>query len=464
MLKSMTIGKKIILGFSVVLILLVAVWLVAYEALDTGSKGFDRYRQIARNTNLVGRVQANMLMVQTSAKDFILSGSDEDLKKIENYTEKVNGFLAEAKEQIKNKERAEHVREAEAALTQYRAAFEQVKESQKQSRNMLTDTLNVKGAFLESKLTEIMKASEKQANTAVAFNAGMALRNLMLGRLYVVKFINANDPADADHAKAEFTETEQKIKILDSELQDPELKKTLSLFQGAEKEYRTTFDSMVDVIFKRNDIIKGTLNRIEPEIDRITEDVKLTYMAEQDKLGPKLVSANARSMSVMTFIGIGALVIGALFAFLITRGLTKSLGMVSEGLKGGADQVAAASGQVSAASQSLAEGASEQAASLEETSSSLEEMSSMTKQNAENAGAADKLMKETEKVVATANKSMSQLTSSMEEITAASDETGKIIKTIDEIAFQTNLLALNAAVEAAEPGKPGPGSRWWPTK
>ena len=81
----------------------------------------------------------------------------------------------------------------------------------------------------------------------------------------------------------------------------------------------------------------------------------------------------------------------------------------------------------------------------------------MTKQNADNANQANTLMAETSRVVNEANHAMVELTGSMKEITTASEETAKIIKTIDEIAFQTNLLALNAAVEAARAGEAGAG-------
>ena len=164
-----------------------------------------------------------------------------------------------------------------------------------------------------------------------------------------------------------------------------------------------------------------------------------------------------RSSYVMIVGLIAALLAGVALAITITRSITRPINRIIEGLNEGADQVASASGQVSAASQSLAEGASEQAASIEETSSSLEEMSSMTKQNAEHAGQANTLMEESKETVGSANASMTEMVTSMQEITKASEETSKIIKTIDEIAFQTNLLALNAAVEAARAGEAGAG-------
>ncbi len=150
-------------------------------------------------------------------------------------------------------------------------------------------------------------------------------------------------------------------------------------------------------------------------------------------------------------------VIALAFGVLLSVSISRSLRRIIAGLAEGAEQVASAAAQVSAASQSLAAGSSQQAAGIEETSSSLEEMSSMTRQNADNAGQADRLVKETHAVVEKADQSVRALTTSMQEISRASEETSKIIKTIDEIAFQTNLLALNAAVEAARAGEAGAG-------
>ena len=174
-----------------------------------------------------------------------------------------------------------------------------------------------------------------------------------------------------------------------------------------------------------------------------------------------IANETAVSLAQSSTIMIVGLLVGTIFSLLaalyIARSITGPLNRAVNSLTSGAEQVTSASGQVAQSSQSMAEGASEQASSLEETSASLEEMASMTRQNADNASQANTLMDETVATVTKGTTSMEEMSKAIEDIKSSSDETAKIIKTIDEIAFQTNLLALNAAVEAARAGDAGKG-------
>ncbi|HVP77890.1 MAG TPA: methyl-accepting chemotaxis protein [Thermodesulfobacteriota bacterium] len=185
-----------------------------------------------------------------------------------------------------------------------------------------------------------------------------------------------------------------------------------------------------------------------------------TVMTVQDKAaGPNIHDqrmATEVTLKIILSGIVGLLIVSSLSVFLIFS-IDRPIHRVIKGLAGGIEQVSSASAEISQASQHVAQGTSEQASGIEEVSSSLEEIASITKQNSDNARQAKVVMNEASEIIKKVQYHMSQMGQAMSEITTLSVETGRIIKTIDEIAFQTNLLALNAAVEAARAGEAGAG-------
>ena len=240
------------------------------------------------------------------------------------------------------------------------------------------------------------------------------------------------------------------------ELQDNLVPLSLELTKG----FATVLaevDKAESIYFKMNRIAMDEVSKKQDAVFLLLEN--LSELAKNST--KQSISAANQDSKISKFVSFFGMTIGFVFSLsigiLLSFRIIKTLKNTINGISDSSEQLSAASSQVSSSSQLFAQGSSDQAASIQETSSTLEEISSMTKQNASYSNEADGLMKNGTQIVHKANDSMARLTTSMQDIADASQETSKIIKTIDEIAFQTNLLALNAAVEAARAGEAGAG-------
>lgn len=139
------------------------------------------------------------------------------------------------------------------------------------------------------------------------------------------------------------------------------------------------------------------------------------------------------------------------------RGIAEKLNDTMLQISQSSSQVASGSEQVSSGAQALSQGATEQASSVQELAASISDISGKVNENADNARQANAMAGSVRAEMNVSNEKMRQMMQAMGDISKCSSEIGKIIKTIEDIAFQTNILALNAAVEAARAGAAGKG-------
>jgi len=325
-LKTVTLKFKLIAGFAIVLLLLAFISLTGYMTLEKATGGFSEYREMARDSNLVNHLQADMMTLRMTVKDFIITGSEEDKKKYQNDYAQLKQWVEKAQTEIEHPERAEKIDFIQTEIAEFNSGFNAIVEIKDQRNHIFFDILAKEGKLMEQNLTKIMVSAEKDNDAEAAFQGGLALRNLLLARLYVAKFLETNVQEDADRVDMEIKEMDEHLNVLRDLLQDPERIKLLHAVDEENNTYHTNFSSLVQLIFKRNAIISETLNRIGPEIAHAVETVSLDLKKNQEELGPRLQEANNNAEILIELLSILALAAGGIIVFFITTNVLRQLG------------------------------------------------------------------------------------------------------------------------------------------
>ncbi|SDU09196.1 methyl-accepting chemotaxis protein [Desulfobacula phenolica] len=435
---QLTLGKKIAAVIGLMLFLMLIVGSSGYLGLSSVSKVMCFYQE------MIG-VQEITFSVKAATDQYFLSVYSGDKEVQNSSVEKAFGLLDSGANKvaellgtsmIEEKEK-KGIQELNAPLKDYRAALNQYVGIEQEKGRLATLILK---KFDDSNVQiqkGIMWTEPLVVNSRIAishFNSYVFQASKVNWKTYETGLYDYKSVLDEWCAKIELSDS---IRPVGEQLH--------VLYDSLEKvsiDYHSRNLLQEELKMKMNDH-KDQINKI------IGELAGLSNQKLEDQI---------RTSTLLIFGCIlAALMIGIIAAILTIKSTVNKIRIVIDGVTQGSEQVSEGAKQVSNASQVLAEGASKQASSIEETSASLEELSSMTQLNAANASQAKTMMADVQDIVKKVDGHMMDMTRAIGDVNKSSEETGKIIKTIDEIAFQTNLLALNAAVEAARAGEAGAG-------
>ena len=326
MFKNLTISAKTGLGFGLILVVMAAIVAFAMRGLLSGGESFTMYRSLARSSVLSGRVQANMLMASRAAKDFLKSRDDQHLEIYDQRFKTARQFALEQQATMEDPQRRELSASLVDKLESYQRANQEVFRLMRRRDSTLQQTLNPQGIRMRKNLTNIMVSANLDEDSEAAYLAGRALERVLLGRLYLFKFLEDNKAADADRVRSELgSGFEEDFKKFVAAIDDPQRKDLLQDFSLARESYLAAFEQMVSIIQQRNALISQEVQPLDQSIADASEQIKLSLKADQDELGPRVQESNSETINAVLMGSIVAVGFATLIALLFVRTINKSV-------------------------------------------------------------------------------------------------------------------------------------------
>ncbi len=331
-INNLKISTKIITGIGMILGLLIVTSIMSSLSLNTTKERFSNYRSIAINTNLIARVQANLLTTRLGVKNFVIYGTDDSINVVRERLEKVKEFVAKTTANITDPTVQDKMISLNKDIIVYDQTFGQVIALQKQRNDQVLNNLNILGPRMEKSLTKIMETAYVAKDTAAGYYAGIVQKHLLLARLYVQKYLIQNDSASYERAKSEFSLMEKATDKMRANLQNPARIKLTQGVNSDRKNYIAAFDKVYAIISERNYLITGTLDKIGPEAARTIEEIKLSFKAEQDTLGPQLMEEVTKAVTTNIILSLIILILGAVIGFFTARLIARPIVAITKAM------------------------------------------------------------------------------------------------------------------------------------
>ncbi|MEO0570040.1 MAG: methyl-accepting chemotaxis protein, partial [Pseudomonadota bacterium] len=324
----MSVVMRIYLGMGAMIALIIVVGGFASFQTNSLANTFIEYRGTAKTSLLANVLTEDLFEARLDSNKYRIT---KDEKYIEHMRSNIAEIIELEPELYQLMEGYPEQAELDGilnALQEYDVAMAQAYDLQQQ-RTVLVDRSAESGLKAREQLSEVMATALRDNDAQASAAAGQASTNLLLGRLYLERFLVDNKAEDAARSTKEIEAARVGLNRLMLELQNPRRRSLTQATMDDLDAFDVASAEVAEVILARN-ALYARMDEIGPEVLARMETALDAVVNRQNTLGPAGAAVAQRSILVVSaIVAIGA-VIGGLLAFFTGRSIASRLAKITE--------------------------------------------------------------------------------------------------------------------------------------
>lgn len=330
---KLSIRSKLFIGFGAVLALSGTLAGFSFLTSQTSNDSFLQYRTNGRASVGFAELALQITQARLSVMKFRAQGNPDALDRVRASVEE----MAIVEERLNSIDITAEQRDLLASFAEdansYLASFQRAIDLQEQRHEVFSTVLAPTGVAIRQALTDVMDSAYADQDADAAFYTARAQQSLLLGRLYVQDFLLSNAPESKERALQDLNTTRRHLADVMRQLQNPRRRELIEEAQQGLEQYGAAFEQISGIIEARNSIYNSELDVLGPRMNASALAAEHAQVAIQDDLGPVLTARFERNKMVTAIVGMVTLLIGAVIAFLLSQGLSRSIALMTSSMK-----------------------------------------------------------------------------------------------------------------------------------
>ena len=318
----LNIAGQIFLGFGAVISLAAVAGAIAVVAMFGFSKSFNTFENIAEDALLASEINADMAKALMNTRKFINSHAGDDLALANRFIGEVREGALLAKEKIHEPGRAEKAAKIAQDIEAYNSGLKRVVELYAETDSIVENKLNVIGPKVQKGLTEITTAGVDDGDLYTVFDTSVVQEKLMLGRLFINKFLRTSSTADLEQMGKELDAAEKAAEGLMKSVLHPKRQETLKIIIPLFLEYKQAANALGTLILERDQIREEVIDKLGESIGTLADEIKAGAVEEERILGERAHADILSSQMTTTGAILLAIIVAVGLAWFIGRGLS----------------------------------------------------------------------------------------------------------------------------------------------